>query len=113
MEEVIKTPATQYYVVVDGHSWASFIITDKGDLFINSDWGYWACNWRAFGPSFREFLSDMYPDYLMNNIIRQQLTFGGKKTIQKRTQEAIFALFRKFQDELKKELVVIDKRSEA
>lgn len=93
----------QYYVVVDGHSWGTFIITEKGDLFINSDWGYWACNWRAFGIDFKEFLSKINSDYLMNNLIRQQVQFGGSKTITKRKQEAIVALFERFQQELKKE----------
>lgn len=104
MDQIIKTPATQYYVVVDGHSWGTFIITEKGDLFINSDWGYWATCWRAFGTNFREFLSTIDTDYLMMNLLRNQLQFGGNKTITKRKEQAIAALFKRFQDELKKEL---------
>lgn len=112
MEEVTKIPATQYYVVVDGHSWASFIITDKGDLFINSDWGYWAYAWRAFGTDFRAFLADLGSDYLIAKLETNQFQMlrVGRKTIPKRSQEAIAALFAKFQEELKKEL--IDGRNE-
>lgn len=93
----------QYYVVVDGHSWGTFIITEKGDLFINSDWGYWACNWRAFGDNFKKFLVEIHGDYLIMNLERQQMQFGGKRSIPGRKKEALFALFKRFQDELKKE----------
>lgn len=109
MDQVTKIPATQYYVVVDGQSWASFVITDKGDLFINSDWGYWAYAWRAFGIDFRAFLADLGADYLIAKLETNQFQMlrAGRKTMPQRSQEAITALFAKFQAELKKELLTI------
>jgi hypothetical protein len=104
MEKITKDPAYQYYIAVDGQDWATFTISMKGDFFINSGWGYWACNWRSFGTDFKGFLIRMDVQYLILNILRQQIEFGGKKTIHKRVEEAITILFAKFQQELKSEL---------
>lgn len=101
MESIIKDQAEQYYISLPGQSWATFVISEKGDLFINSDWGYWACCWRSFGTDFKKFLIDMNSDYLIMNLTRQQVTHGGKMKIGKRQQEALCIHFEKFQQLLK------------
>lgn len=98
--KIIIDPAYQYHLQVDGHSWATFVFSDKGDLFINSDWGYWCCSWRAFGSDFKQFLKSMDIHYLWSNLLRQQLQFGGRKTINKQVEQHITVLFKQFQEQL-------------
>lgn len=97
---IIVDPAYQYYVSVEGHSWATFTFSDKGDFTINSDWGYWCCNWRSFGADFKKFLKEINTHYLISNLLRQQIQFGGKKSIYPRAEEAITVLFKEFQQQL-------------
>lgn len=102
---IVKDKCEQYYVHVVGHSWGTFTLSEKGDFFIHSDWGYWAFNWRSFGPSFKVFLSEINTSYLIDKIEANQMQFYGiKKKIQARTKEAIIALFEAFQEHLKTEL---------
>jgi hypothetical protein len=102
--EFTKESCELYRISLDGHSWATFAITDKGDLFINSDWGYFACCWRAFGGTFKRFLIEISGDYLIRNLERQQLQFGGKAKIKIHIGEHITALFSELQHQLQQEL---------
>lgn len=105
MESVIKDTASQWYITVVGHSWATFTFSPKGDFFIHSDWGYWAFNWRSFGSDFKAFLSRIGTEYLIDKIETNQFQFYGiNKKIHTRQREAITALFQRFQEELKREI---------
>lgn len=49
-------------------SYGIFCFNSIGDLFINSDWGFYAYSWRSFGNSFEEFLSTCNSDYLIKKL---------------------------------------------
>lgn len=102
-DKIIKDPAEQYYISLPGQSFATFIISAKGDFFIKSDWGYWCSTWRSFGGDFKRFLVNTNFDYVLGCLVREQLQFGGKKSINKRAEDAIRELFSKFQEVLKSE----------
>lgn len=100
-----KTIAESYRIDHPKHSYGIFIINEKGDLFITSDWGYYTFSWRAFGVSFKQFLIGMNADYLIGKLESNQRQFlGATKKINARQQEAIAALFAEFQQQLKNEL---------
>jgi hypothetical protein len=101
--KIIKDPAEQYYISIPGQSFCTFTISAKGDLFISSDWGYWRCAWRSFGHNFKQFLIDTNFDYILGCLVREQLQAGGKKSVNKRTEEALKAHFTEFQRILKME----------
>lgn len=66
---VEKTTAERYHIRFDAFGWATIVISDQGDMLINSDWGDWCYTWGG-GPSywgkknFKEFLVSSSPDYL-------------------------------------------------
>lgn len=60
-------------------SYAIFCFNSIGDLFINSDWGFYAYSWRSFGQrTFEEFLSECNSDYLLKKLEITQSGNGGK-----------------------------------
>jgi len=101
-----KAPCTQYYLDVPGQSWGTFTISEHGDFFIHSDWGYWAFNWRSFGENFKKFLVTLNAEYLLDKIETNQFQFYGiKQKIHARKREAITVLFNEFQKVLKDEIL--------
>lgn len=104
MEKIVKDPAEQYYISIPGQSWATFTINKKGDLFINSDWGYFCYAWRAFGDDFKRFSIGTSADYLFGCLERNMIQFYGlKQKMRPRQKEAIAELFKQLQNELKDE----------
>jgi hypothetical protein len=102
-----KTNATSYRIDHPQHSYGIFIITEKGDLFITSDWGYYTFSWRAFGDNFKAFLIGLGADYLLSKLESNQRQFlGVSKKINKRQAEALIALFTEFQEQLKTETII-------
>jgi hypothetical protein len=104
---ITKDACEQYYIVLEEHSWNTFTISPKGDLFINGDWGYWAFNWRAFGDNFKMFIIGMNAEYLIDKIESNELMFDKNK-MGVRRKAAITAHFKAFQDELKREIKVLE-----
>jgi hypothetical protein len=100
-----KRNCEQYQIELPGESFTRITICESGDLFIDGDWGYYCYSWRAFGKSFKEFLSDLGPDYLIVKFESHQLENGGKKSINARAKQAITAHFKAFQEILKSELL--------
>ena len=50
------------------HSYGIFCFNSQGDLFVNSDWGFFAFSWRSFGASFRDFLAGTNADYIVGKL---------------------------------------------
>jgi len=99
-----RQSAESFYLRHEKYSWALFCITEKGDLFINSDWGTFGTAWRSFGADFKEFLISINTDYLIGNLeqnINMSLRPSRPYRIKKAQAEAISELFKMFQDNLK------------
>lgn len=99
-----KRTSEQYHIELPGQSFTSITICELGDLFIDGDWGYYCYSWRAFGKSFKEFLSDLGIDYLIAKFESRQIENGGKKSINARSKQAIEAHFKAFQEIIKSEI---------
>lgn len=55
-------------------SYGIFCYNETGDLFINSDWGFYAYSWRSFGnDSFENFLKKCNNEYIIGKL---QITLG-------------------------------------
>lgn len=46
-------------------SYGIFCFNSAGDLFLNSDWGFYGYAWRAFGDDFHEFLQRANAEYIV------------------------------------------------
>jgi hypothetical protein len=62
---IIKDQAETVYVNHPESSYGIFCYNSKGDLFLNSDWGFFGYAWRHYGtPDFKTFLSGASPEYI-------------------------------------------------
>lgn len=46
-------------------SYGIFCFNSAGDLFLSSDWGFYAYSWRAFGDDFIDFLAYCNTEYIV------------------------------------------------
>lgn len=85
---IITDPAETVYIRHPEASYGIFCFNSKGDLFLNSDWGFFGFAWRHYsGGSFKEWLSTCDADYVTgkfainwngNNPARAH-RFGGER----------------------------------
>jgi hypothetical protein len=62
---IIIDSAVTIYINHPTASYGIFCYNTKGDLFLNSDWGFYGYTWRSFGgSSFEKFLAQTNADYL-------------------------------------------------
>ena len=86
-------------------SWAVFFINQDGDLFIESDWGYWTFSWRAFGGGFKQFLTQLEPEYFFDKLLFNHNQWGkGRNKVHARAEKAIKTLFECFKKVLEKDI---------
>lgn len=97
---ITTTNGKTFRVEVQGSQWAYIMYNDKGDLYINSDWGCFGFAWRSFGKDFEDFLLSINTDYLLGKLESNLFEIAQKK-INKNRQEHIAILFTEFQNELK------------
>lgn len=99
--QITSVPAQTVQINTKEHSWGIFCFNELGDLFLNSDWGFYAFSWRSFGDNFQNFLKGADEDYIVqkfeNNF--QNLT---RKPIPPHTKSKILLLTKEFIDHLKK-----------
>jgi len=81
---VINSPET---------SWAIFVYTDNGDLFLSSDWGLYQYSWRSFNGSFSDFLKTLEVGYIVGKL--STTTINQTRTTTKQT-EMLTKLVREF-----------------
>lgn len=81
-----------------GHSYGIFCYTSIGDLFLNSDWGFFGYAWRSYGENFEQFLSQLEPDYVLGKF---EINLERKGGLKKHEREHLTALFLSFRDEIK------------
>jgi hypothetical protein len=60
-------------------SYGTFCYNEIGDLFLQSDWGFYGYSWRAFGDSFSEFLMDIDADYVVQKFENNQSITSKKR----------------------------------
>jgi len=103
MSTEIKVNAHTAETVYINHPEASygiFCFNSIGDLFINSDWGFFGYAWRAYGSDFKEFLSTCNADYIVGKFgINYRDTTG--KAIPKTKEQKITILVTAFINHLK------------
>lgn len=81
-------------------SYAIFCFNEKGDLFVNSDWGFYGYAWRAFGDHFENFLSGTNAEYVVGKFGTTYLEAAGKR-LPKTREENLLILTREFISTLK------------
>lgn len=62
--KVINEPAETVYISTPNDSYGIFCFNSKGDLFLNSDWGFYGYCWRAYGEDFKKFIAQCNSDYI-------------------------------------------------
>lgn len=75
----IEENANTVYVSHPKASYGIFCYNKSGDLFLNSDWGFYGYAWRAYGENFRDFLSHTNAEYIMGKFEINYNLMGGKK----------------------------------
>lgn len=68
IKKVIADKAETIYVDHKESSYAIICFNSMGDLFINSDWGFYAYAWRAYGDDFKLFLAKCNKSYLADKL---------------------------------------------
>ena len=63
---VQKDTAETYHINHPAASYGIFCFNSNGDLFLNSDWGFYCYPWRGYGNgTFKDFLRTCSADYLV------------------------------------------------
>lgn len=72
--------AETLYVSHPTSSYGIFCFNSGGDLFLNSDWGFYGFAWRAYGKDFKGFLGQCNSDYIVGKFeINYREVNNGKK----------------------------------
>jgi len=79
MVQITKDKAETYHIDHPISSYGIFCFNNKGDLFLQSDWGLYGYSWRAFGKNFKEFIAQCEPDYILQKFFINFNEIGGKK----------------------------------
>lgn len=84
-------------------SFGIFCYNDEGDLFLNSDYGFYGYAWRSYGDNFKEFLARTNADYIVGKFGINFRSDSGKK-IPKFREEKLTILVAEFIKQVKKSL---------
>lgn len=77
--ETQKQSAETIYINHPQASYAIFCFNSVGDLFVNSDWGFYGYSWRSFGDNFKSFLAQTNSDYIVSKFSINHRDVSGKK----------------------------------
>jgi hypothetical protein len=102
---VKKQEAFQYYVRHPKYSYGIFCISPHGDLFLNSDWGFYGTSWRAFGDDFKKFITEANADYIFDKLECNH-RYLMKKDLPKHVRVPVKELINEFRKALKDEIDV-------
>lgn len=106
---VQKDIAETYHINHPTASYGIFCFNSNGDLFLNSDWGFYCYPWRGYGKdtSFKDFLRGCSADYLVQKfaIIHNQDKSSSKDWLKGIRLEKVTILLQAFVDALKEEHV--------
>lgn len=98
-----RETAETIYISSRDTSYGIFCFNSAGDLFINSDWGFYGYAWRSFGDDFKKFLAQTNSDYLMGKLELNYRSTTNKK-IHLTAYKALKQLCELFINELKQEV---------
>lgn len=93
--KVIPEEATTVYISHPESSYGIFCLNASGDLFLNSDWGFYAYAWRYIGNcTFKEFIASTNKHYLsdkleMNTNNAKQRMKAARKHLENLCEELI------------------------
>lgn len=78
--KVNQQTAETIYISHPKASYGIFCFNSIGDLFVNSDWGFYGYAWRQYGPDeFKKFLSECNADYIVGKFSVNYREVSGKK----------------------------------
>lgn len=60
-------------------SYGVFCFNSMGDLFVNSDWGFFGYAWRAYSGTFKQFLAQTNSDYIVGKFEINYREVANKK----------------------------------
>lgn len=98
--KVEKNTSSTIYINTPKTSWAIFMYTPKGDLFLSSDWGTYSHQWRAFSGDFEDFLKGLEVGYFVGKLSNPDI---NQKRISKMQIEILTLLVAYFLEVLKTE----------
>lgn len=102
--KIIKDTAETMYVYSKETSYGTFCFNSQGDLFLNSDWGFFGYGWRAFGRNFKDFLKQTNAEYIASNFARNW-NANSKSKFAGRREQAVTKMIEIFLTELRKEII--------
>jgi len=81
-------------------SYGIFCFNSAGDLFLSSDWGFYAYAWRAFGEDFGAFLASCNTEYIVGKFA---ITYAevARKNLPKLNTQKLTQLVDAFREVLK------------
>ena len=99
--KLMRNAATTVYINHPEASYAIFCFNQVGDLFINSDYGFFGFAWRSYGDDFEKFLSGTNPDYVVGKLEINYSEVSGKRKMPEFRKEKLLILVREFINHLK------------
>jgi hypothetical protein len=80
---LIPDPAETLYVSHPVSSYGIFCFNSKGDLFLNSDYGFYGFAWRHFGDNgFKDFLAQCNSEYILSKFEINMQYVKAKKLVE-------------------------------
>ena len=92
--------ATTVYIHTKDFSYGIFCFNEKGDLFLNSDWGMYGFAWRSYGDDFKKFLSQTNADYIFDKFDTNTRCLFSKG-LPKHVRKPVVGLLNEFINHLK------------
>lgn len=90
--KTIKKNAETIYIHHPKSSYGIFCLNEDGDLFLNSDWGFYGYAWRSFGDNFKEFLAGCDAGYILGKFEINYIEVNNGKKIPKHRKENLTVL---------------------
>jgi hypothetical protein len=102
--DIQRNVASTVYIHTPETSWALFVFSPNGDLFLSSDWGSYTNRWRGFGEDFEKFLIGLDVEYFVKKLAIQDANQHRTSTKQK---EILTILVGHFIHALKNDLILV------
>jgi hypothetical protein len=98
--KIINNPAETVYINTPKDSYGIFCFNSIGDLFLNSDWGFYGFSWRHMGDgiTLKEFIAGCNADYIADKFYTNINTQKDKKDFEKWRRSHVLVLINHFID---------------
>lgn len=91
-------------------SYGIFCFNEQGDLFVNSDYGFYGYAWRSYGDNFRDFLAGTNADYMVGKFETNFIEVSGKRSLPGFRKEKLIILCAEFIKTLKEQAQPVTKQ---